>query len=493
VNQDLAAAIALWREHPAQMVRDLFKVEPDVWQEEALEAFPHTRRLAMKACAGPGKTATLAWLGWNFLLTRPNPIVGCTSVSGANLKSALWTEFARWRAKSPLLMQMFEQTSTEIYNVEARDTWRAEARTWAADANAEQIGNALAGIHSEYVMWLLDETGDYPESIMPVCEGIFNGAPIEAHIVQAGNPTRLSGPLYRACTVARNLWKVVEITADPDDPRRTPRVSVEVAREQIQQYGRDNPYVLVRIFGQFPPADFNALIGPDDVAKAMKRFYRSDDIGNAPLVLGIDVARYGDDQSVIFSRRGIQAYPMKKYRNIDSTQGSGIVSRLWEDQAVDAAFIDNAGLGGGGWIDALVRLGKTPIGIDFGGSPVDKARYANKRAEMYFDAVNWIKRGGALPESPELLAALTQTTYSFSRDSGRMILEPKDSVKKKIGYSPDEADAFVLTFAEPVSPKVRSPGAGRFTSDYDPFAERSRVGGLASAVSQSYDPFKERG
>ena len=483
----LNEAIALWRAHPAQMVRDLFQVEPDAWQVEALEAFPHTRRLAMKACAGPGKTATLSWIGWNFMLTRPHPMIGTTSISGANLKSGLWTEFARWRAKSPLLMQMFEQTDKSITSIEEPMTWRCEARTWPKDADSTQIGNALAGVHAKYVMWLLDETGDYPASIMPVCEGIFNGDPIEAHIVQAGNPTRRSGPLWRASSVARNLWKVVEITADPDDPKRTPRVSIEVAKEQIAQYGRENPWVKVRIFGEFPDTDFNALIGPDEVAAAMRRYYREGDIGNAALVFGIDVARFGDDQSVIAPRRGIQAFPMKKFRNLDSTQGSGIVARMWEDQKADGVFIDNAGLGGGGWIDALIRLGRTPIGIDFGGKAHDSTRYYNKRAEMYFDAVAWIKRGGALPDSPELLAALTQTTFSFSRDSGRLILEPKESVKAKLGYSPDEADAFCFV----AGTMIETPSGPRPIEDIGPGDKVITPFG-ASIVAFSWMRFADR-
>lgn len=476
---DLVAAIAMWREHPAQMVRDLFGIEPDVWQEEALEAFPHTRRLAMKACAGPGKTAVLAWIGWNFLLTRPHSMVGATSISGDNLKSALWTELARWRSKAPLLIEMFEQTKSEIYAKDAQQTWRMEARTWARDADAEQIGNALAGIHAQYVMWLLDETGDYPESILPVCEGIFNGNPIEAHIVQAGNPTRLAGPLYRACTVARTLWKVIEITADPDDPKRTSRVSVEVAREQIKQWGRDNPYVLVRIFGQFPPADFNALIGPDEVRAAMNRYYRKDEIGQAPLIFGVDVAAYGDDASVIFPRRGIQAYKPMRYRNIDSTQGAGQVNRAWTDLNADAVFIDATGGFGAGWVDQLRNINRHPVGVQFAGKAHHAERYANKRTEMYFDLIQWIREGGALPDIPELLAALTQTTYAFSK--GRLLLEPKDDIKKKLGYSPDDADALALTFAEPVASKVQITGPGRkMQSEWDAYA----------SIADKYDPYR---
>jgi hypothetical protein len=189
-----------WKRKPFAMVHDLFSVRPDPWQFEALEAFPHTPRMAMKACAGPGKTALLAWLGWNFLLTRPHPMIGATSVNAANLRANLWTELARWYAapRAEILRALFTMTKTEIFAKDHAQTWRLEARTWAQDANAEQIGNALAGLHAKNVMWLLDESGAYPDSIMPVCEAIFAGDPTEAHIVQAGNPTHLSGPLYAA-------------------------------------------------------------------------------------------------------------------------------------------------------------------------------------------------------------------------------------------------------------------------------------------------------
>ena len=91
---------------------------------------------------------------------------------------------------------------------------KLQARTWKADATPEQIGNALAGLHADYVAWFMDETGDYPDAIMPTVEAIFAGSPRVARIVQAGNPTRLSGPLYTAVSKARHLWTVIDITAD---------------------------------------------------------------------------------------------------------------------------------------------------------------------------------------------------------------------------------------------------------------------------------------
>lgn len=471
------------------MVRELFGVTPDAWQDEVLAAFPKQPRIAMQACAGPGKTACLAWLGWNFLLTRPHSMVGATSVNSSNLKSALWAELSRWRDREviPLLKQEFDVTGQSIFHRKFPRTWRIEARSWARDANPDQIGNALAGLHSDYVMWLADETGDYPLAVLPVMEGIFNGSPKEAHIVQAGNPTRRSGPLWHAASTARHLWKVVRITADPDDKNRTPRVSIEIARAQISQYGRDNPWIKTRILGEFPDTDFNALIGPDEVADSFKRYYREHEIGtDAAMVFGVDVARFGDDQSVIFPRRGIQAFKPHKFRNLDSTQGSGVLARLWEELGADGVFIDNAGLGGGGWIDATIRLGKTPIGIDFGGKPHNTARYHNRRAEMYFDAVEWIKRGGALPEDAELLRSLTETTFTFQRDSGKMILEPKESVKLKLDQSPDTADAFALSFAEPVARRGTWPAQNRqpyvARQEWNPYGDKT-------SVPSDYNPF----
>lgn len=458
-----------WWQHPDIAVREIWGVTPDAWQDEALIAFPSSPRLALKACKGPGKTTVLAWIGWIFLLTRPHCMCGATSITGDNLKANLWTELARWYSKSELLQHVFNMTNTEIVSKQFPKTWKMEARKWARDADASQIGNALAGIHADYVLWLLDESGDYPDAIMPTAEGIFSGSPKEAHIVQAGNPTKLSGPLYRACTVARALWKVIEITGDPDDPKRSPRIPLEHAREQIQQYGRDNPWVLVNIFGQFPPSSLNALIGPDEVREAMTRKLRLSDVSHLPKILGVDVAREGDDASVVFPRQGLVGYAPLMARGLDGPQGAGMVARKWTEWGVDACFIDDTGGFGSSWIDSLRQLGYNPIGIHFAESS-SSGRYANKRAEMYFEMVQWIKAGGCLPDIPELLAALTQTTYTFRGD--KLLLEPKEDIKVKLGYSPDHADALALTFAQPVAMVTTAANSpkGSYQSAYDPMA-----------------------
>jgi hypothetical protein len=475
-----------WRDSPVDFVRELFGVVPDPWQVDVLEAFPKSPRLAMKACKGPGKTAVLAWLAWNFLATRPDPKIAATSITQKNLEDNLWAEMSKWQLRAPYLRENFRCTDDRISYNGRPETWWMTARTWNRTADRAQQGSTLAGLHADHILFLLDESGGIPDAVMATAEAALASC-IEGHIVQAGNPTHLEGPLYRACTSERRLWHVTEITADPDDRRRSSRVKAEWAREQIEKYGRDNPWVLVNVFGKFPPGSLNTLIGPDECRAACERSYRPEDYERAPRVLGVDVARFGDDASVIFPRQGLVAFPPIKLRNADGVQGAGAVARKVADWKADAIFVDDTGGWGASWIDMLRQLGHAPIGIGFAARPNDP-RYDNKRTEMYFEAVQWIKNGGALPpQCPELIAALSGTTYSFRGD--RLLLEPKDQVKARLGYSPDDADALALTFAQPVAGRqVYTDSAGQtYTLD-----DRHRSSGpVRRFCLTEYDPLAE--
>lgn len=478
-----ADALRRWRKSPATMVRELFRVEPDAWQVDVLESFPKAPRLCMKACKGPGKTAVLAWLAWNFLLTRPHPKIAATSITGDNLSDGLWTEMANWQRRSPLLTSQFTWTKTRIVANDAPETWWMSARTWPRNGDANAQADTLAGLHADYLLFLIDEAGGIPDAVMAAAEaGLANagrggtGGGKEAHIAMAGNPTHRTGPLYRACTLEAHLWHVTEITSDPDDPKRTPRVSVEWAREQIQKYGKDNPWVLVNVFGRFPPNSLNTLLGPDEVREAMARMAQEHEFSGAARILGVDVGREGDDASVIFPRQGRQAFPPQVLRNASSLHGAGAVARKWQDWQADAVFVDNTGGFGGGWVDQLRALSFQPTPVHFSQAALD-ARYHNKRAEIWFLLAEWIKQGGCLPNVPELIAELTEPTYSFKDD--KLIIEPKDLVKARLGRSPDHADALALTFTAPVVraaavAAARNPGQINARQGYVPYARQRR-------------------
>lgn len=268
-----------WRVDPVAFVRENFHVEPDAWQlrvlRSAARSVKSAVRIAMKASKGVGKSAVLAWLMWWFFTTRLHPKIIATSITADNLKDGLWTELASWQQKSPLLAAIATWSAERIVSNDHPETWWMSARTWPKGADASQQANTLAGIHADNVMFVLDESGGIPDAVMAAAEaGLANASPAngrEAILLQAGNPTHLEGPLYRACTSEKHLWDVIEISADPDDPMRSTRVTREWALDQIAKYGRDSAYVLVNVFGKFPPGSANALLGPDDVYAAMHR------------------------------------------------------------------------------------------------------------------------------------------------------------------------------------------------------------------------------
>lgn len=475
-NKAAMLKIKRWREDPVTFVTECFGVTPDEWQVDVLRAFPAERRIAMKACKGPGKSCVMAWLAWNFLATRPSPKIIATSISGDNLQDGLWTEMAKWQAKSQFLTAAFEwkkESITPRQKLPEHNDWIMVARQWSKSADSSQQSLTLAGKHADYMLFILDEVGGIPDAVMASAEAALASG-VECKILMAGNPTHLEGPLYRACTTERNLWHVTEITSDPDDPKRTPRVSVEWAREQIEKYGRDSAYVLVNVFGKFPPSSLNSLIGPDEVNAAMRRHLSEDKYSFVQRRLGVDVARFGGDRTVIFQRQGLAAFKPIEMRDARTNEIGDRVISLKNQWQSDQEFIDDTGGYGGGVVDYMMLNGYNPVPVNFSSRPTD-SRYFNKRAEIWFRMVEWIKKGGCLPNIPELVKELCTPTYTFQ--NGKLQLESKDQIKDRLGSSPDFADALALTFTQPDSPRrhneledrLRGYEQGKLQYDFDPF------------------------
>lgn len=234
-------------------------------------------------------------------------------------------------------------------------------------------------------------------------------------------------------------------------------------------------------FRQEMMCDFSAssedvLIPLPIVQEAMKRHYEVKMLNGQPRILGVDVARQGDDRTVIFKRQGVASFEPKVMKQADSMAVAAAVAVIADDWQPDAIFVDGSGGYGAGVIDRLRQLGYDVIEVQFGGS-ADDARYMNKRSEMWFRMAEWVKGGGALPNSIPLLVDLSTPTYTHSNAQNKMALESKDAIKKRISVSPDMGDALALTFAYPVAPPELTLGGerlpashtGKALTDYSPF------------------------
>ena len=201
----------------------------------------------------------------------------------------------------------------------------------------------------------------------------------------------------------------------------------------------------------FSAAQDNGLIPIDDIRAAANKFYRESEYMGAPLIYGIDVARFGSDASVIFKRRGLVAFEPIVIRKFDNMALADRIAVEMAKEKPEAVFIDSGA--GQGVIDRLRQMRFDVVEVPFGAQAIDKEQFANRRMEMWWHMAQWIKQGGVIPPDPILQGDLGAPTYGYT-PKGPKILEAKDKLKERIGRSPDLADALALTFAAPVAPKL---------------------------------------
>lgn len=481
---ELADLLCGWQDDPVVFVNDMFAPPPsgpDEWQKDALWSYRDNDRTALAACKGPGKTAVEAWCGWWSLTCFPHANGIALSITEDNLRDNLWKELAWWYARAPLLQRLFRMGIQRIEARESPKTWWLSARSFARDARPDQQANTLAGLHSQFHAFILcDESSDYPPGVMPAAEGIFTNKGVNglvARLLQAGNCTRMEGPLYDACVTHRRQWdtpprgKVIHITGDPDDPKRSPRINIEEARAAIAEHGRDHPMVMVNYLGQFPPTSEEKLLSMVEVERAISRVVDRFAYRNEAKVMGVDVAAGGLAKTSCVLRQGAYVIGTKDFRLDDTELLAEQIGILILKHLPDYVFIDIGGVGRG-VRDALRRLGfeEIVIGIDFGSPPSKPDEYDFKRTEMWKVMADAVKAWLSLPDHPGLRADLVAPKIKLDRKGRHTVwrLETKDEMKKRGIPSPDDGDALALTFARPVRPRAQNPLAGLAIRSHQP-------------------------
>lgn len=416
---------------------------PDSWQRDVLVELGErtisadsATQIAVASGHGIGKTALIAWIILWFMSTRAHPQVVVTSNTGKQLSDKTWRELAKWH-KASINSRWFEWTATRFYYKPHPETWFASAIPWSKERS-----EAFAGTHEENVLVLFDEASLIDDVIWEVTEGAMTQK--GAFWVVFGNPTRNTGRFRECFKKFRHRWSYKQI-----DSRTAKMADNKKICHWIDDYGEDSDFVRVRVKGEFPRAASNQLISSDLVESAAGRTVSAGEYGHAPRILGVDVARFGDDQSVIIRRQGLAASGLKKFRELDTMKFAGLVAREIRDWDPDAVFIDGVGVGAG-VVDRLRQLGYSVVEVNVGTAAVDDKQYSNLRAEIWCKMRDWLKAGAVIPDDSELKDDLIGPEYGYdSRD--RIQLEKKDDMKERGLASPDSADALALTFTMPVA------------------------------------------
>jgi hypothetical protein len=462
---------------------------PRDWQRELLSELGRRLReghevgnllpilMARASGHGIGKSTVATWVTLWALSTMPNTRVVITANTDSQLRTKTMPEVVKWH-RLMINRAWFKATATAVFSAQAERErlWRADAIPWS-----EENTEAFAGLHNKgrRVILIFDEASAIADKIWEVSEGALTDADTEIIWLAFGNPTRNTGRFRECFGRFRHRWDCSHI-----DSRQVEGTNKQQLDQWVRDYGEDSDFVRIRVKGIFPHAGSMQFI-PSDLVEAAARsdreIFRERD---EPVIMGVDVARFGDDASVLRFRQGRDArsLPPIKLRNVDTM---ALAARIADESArykVDAIFVDGGGVGGG-VVDRCRQIGLKVTEVQFGGrsdrAQVDQDRpvgYANKRAEIWGAMRDWLP-GGAIDNDPELIADLTGIEYGYVLRDGRdaIQLERKEDMKRRGLASPDDADALALTFAYPVIARsaARSRRPGRFfRSDYNPYAIR---------------------
>jgi phage terminase large subunit len=439
----------------------------------------------MQACAGPGKTAVLAWCGWNFMACYANGGTPEGRRRLDHLRQPRRQPLARAREVADALAVPATKRSPGRRRASSRTTIpkrgssrrgpgrRARRRTSRARRCPACTRNSCCSV--------IDESGAIPTTVLRAAEQALSNCEF-GKILQAGNPISLEGMLYAAATQLAHQWHIIRVTGDPDDPKRSPRIDLEWARHQID-LRPDNPWVMSYILGSSRRRRSIRCSGPEEVQAAMRRELPATAYNWAQARLGVDVARYGDDRTVIFPRQGKRAFPPTSC-GTRATPRCRPTSRRWCSrrgrvrQRVATVM------------DATGRLGGRRARRALRGDPESHRRSTCSSTRRPRPAVQesprrdvvqmaeWVKAGGWLPNLPSWSPSCRRRRTRSSAASFRS--KPKDQVKARLGRSPDLADALALTFGVPeerllallrslVSSQPTAPVVDRSSEDFSHF------------------------
>ena len=443
-----------YRKNPVLFAREVLLFEPDEWQRKALMDLAENPKVAIKSGQGVGKTGLEAVALLWFLCSYPYPRIVATAPTKQQLHDVLWSEVSKWMSRSPLLTEILKWTKTYIYMVGNEKRWFAVARTATKPEN-------MQGFHEDNMLFIVDEASGVADPIMEAILGTLSGE--NNKLLMCGNPTRTSGTFFDAFNSDRAIYKCHTVSSAD-----SPRTNKENIESLIRKYGRNSNVVLVRVFGEFPNQEDDVFISLSLIEHSLMI---DEEIINPlqGISFGVDVARYGNDETVIvLNASGKVTLPiMFRGQSLMTTVGKivqlyrQVIAEYPDYKGKIYVNIDDTGLGGG-VTDRLAEIkqeerlgrmvivpinaaGKVPDDVIWDGTVKAGDTYENLTTYLWGTVRDLLTTESLiLPNDNDLVAQLSCRKYRLT-SRGKIVLESKYDMKKRGIESPDRADAVALS------------------------------------------------
>ncbi len=439
--QTLAEAALHLQSSPADFARMALRIDWWSKQAEIAQAVCDNARVAVKACHASSKTHTAAGIAlWFITFHRPSVVI-TTAPTYRQVSELLWRE----------MRHMYTQGDKRAMIGRFLDSPR-----WEVDANWYALGistkdpDAFQGHHSRNILVIVDEAAGVAEPIFEAVEGIVSTQ--DAKVLLLGNPTSQAGTFHAAFHGGRSRYKCMTISAF-DTPNfagqgvvRPYLITPEWVKDQAARWGEGSPFYQSRVLGEFPKQGIDTLIPLQFIEDAMQRWHEMPD--GAPIEIGADIARYGQDETVICTRLGGKVLPLQCFHSQDTMVTTGRIIEAYRAHPTSSTKVDVVGIGAGVFDRLQEQGGYQAVAVESGARARDRDKYVNLRAEMWSGLKELLQAGlVGLPPDEVLAGELAAVKYHFD-SSGRMQIESKEDMAKRGIGSPDRADSVVYAFAD---------------------------------------------
>ena len=449
----IPAILRQYRDDPAAFIAHALPNAgtPYPKQLEMLNLVAAERRVSVVGCNGAGKDWVAARVILWWLETRPAAKVVVISPTQRQIEHILWPELATAIANADVPLS--GKLTQSRYTI-APDRFAIAFSTNKPDR--------IQGFHSPELLLIVDEAHGVEQ---PYMDAAMRLNPTKTLMI--GNALPKPGEFFDSHHSKQAAYKRLKIAA-ADTPNiqegaeRVPGlITPEDVVEKTEIWGEDHPLFRSAVYAEFPDAEDNSLVGRKAVEDAMDESAPSGEGAPSesederePVYIGVDVARFGADKSVLIARRGQRVISAKVLdRDADTMRVAGEAALMAADLDAQAIFVDENGVGGG-VCDRLKEIGAPVYGVQFGRRAPHPTRFANLRSEIFWELRRLMNaRLIALPSDEILQAELLSLRYDVT-SSGQVKLESKRAIRKKGMPSPDRADALALAFMRPPSLQI---------------------------------------